>query len=233
MLWFLFLSTLSRKLSISDGRKRVLKEGSILVRLCKFFSVSFFRRSFSSGLNPWIIGNNFIWWFWSQTCCSVTQSCSTLCDPMNCSTPDSPVLHYLLVGSNSCPLSRWCHPTISSSIVPFSSFSQSSPSSGSFPVSRLIVSGDQSIRASASASVLPMNIQDWFPLGLTSLIFLLSKGLSRVFFSTTVQKHQVRLPGFRLFICHCLFDLQQVAQCLQISHLSDDSGKNPYVIRSF
>ena len=137
------------------------------------------------------------------------------------------------VCSNSCPLSRWCHPTISSSIVPFSSFSQSSPSSGSFPVSRLIVSGDHSIRASASASVLPLNIQDSFPLGLTSLIFLLSKGLSRVFFSTTVQKHQVRLPGFRLFICHCLFDLQQVAQCLQISHLSDDSDKNPYVIRSF
>ena len=175
MLWFLFLSTLSRKLSISDGRKRVLKEGSILVRLCKFFSVSFFRRSFSSGLNPWIIGNNFIWWFWSQTCCSVTQSCSTLCDPMNCSTPDSPVLHYLLVGSNSCPLSRWCHPTISSSVAPFFSCPQSFPASGAFPMCLLFASGGQRIGVSASASGLPMNIQCWFPLGWTSWISLLSR----------------------------------------------------------
>ena len=137
------------------------------------------------------------------------------------------------VYSNSCPLSQWCHPTISSSIVPFSSFPQSSPSSGSFPMSRLVVSGDQSIRASASASVLPMNIQGWFPLELTSLIFLLSRGLSRVFFSTTVRKHRVSLPRFKLFVCHCLFDLQQVAWCLQMFHLSDDSDKNPYLIRSF
>ena len=92
--------------------------------------------------------------------------------------------------SNSCPSSRWCHPTISSSLVPFCSCLQSFPASGSFPMSRLFTSGDQSIGASASASVLPMNIQGWFPLGLTGLISLLSKGLSRVFSNTTVQKHQ-------------------------------------------
>ena len=92
--------------------------------------------------------------------------------------------------SNSCPLSQWCHPTISSSVVPFSSCLQSFPASGSFPMNPLFAAGGQSIGASASASVLPKNIQGWFPLGFTSLISLLSKGLSRVFSSTTVRKHQ-------------------------------------------
>ena len=92
--------------------------------------------------------------------------------------------------SNSCPLSQWCHPTISSSVVHFSSCLQSFPASGSFPVSQFFAWGGQSIGVSASASVLPINIQGWFPLGLTSLISLESKGLSRVFFNTTVQKHQ-------------------------------------------
>ena len=92
--------------------------------------------------------------------------------------------------SNSCPLSQWCHLTISSSVIPFSSCLQSFPESGSFPMSQLFASGAQIIRVSASASVLPMNIQDWFPFGLTGLISLQSKGLSRVFFSTTVWKHQ-------------------------------------------
>ena len=92
--------------------------------------------------------------------------------------------------SNSCPLSQWCHPTISSSVIPFSFCLQSFPASGSFAVSQLFASGGQRIRASASASVLPMNIQDWFPWGLTGLIFLLSKGLSRVFSSTIIQQHQ-------------------------------------------
>ena len=90
---------------------------------------------------------------------------------------------------NSCPLSQWCHPTISSSVIPFSSCFQSFPASGSFQ-RRLFASGGQIIGASASALVPPMNIQDWFPLGLTCLISLLSKGLSRVFFNTTVQKRQ-------------------------------------------
>ena len=92
--------------------------------------------------------------------------------------------------SNSCPSSQWCHPTISSSVVPFSSCFLSFPASGSFPRSQFSISGDQSIGASTLASVLPMNIQDRFPLGWTGLVSLLSKGLSRVFSNTTVQKHQ-------------------------------------------
>ena len=92
--------------------------------------------------------------------------------------------------SNSCPSSQWCHPTISSSVVPFSSCLQSFPASGSFHMSQLFTSGGQSIGASASASALPMNIQDWFPLGLTGWISSQSKGLSRVFSNATVQKHQ-------------------------------------------
>ena len=92
--------------------------------------------------------------------------------------------------SNSCPLSWWCHPTISSSVVPFSSRLQSFPASESFPVNQFFTSGGQSVGISASASILAMNIQDWFSLGLTGLISLQSKGLSRVFSNTTVQKHQ-------------------------------------------
>ena len=94
------------------------------------------------------------------------------------------------VSSNSCPLSQWCHPTVSSSVFPFSSHLQSFPASGSFPMSQSFTSGGQSIRVSALASVLPMNIQDWSPLGWTGWIPLQSKGLSRVFSNTTVQKHQ-------------------------------------------
>ena len=94
------------------------------------------------------------------------------------------------VHSISCPLSRWCHLTISSSFVPFSSSLQSFLASGSFPMSQFFASGGQSIGVSASASVLPTNIQDRLPLGLTGLISLQSKGLSRVFSNTTVQKHQ-------------------------------------------
>ena len=94
------------------------------------------------------------------------------------------------VYSNSCPSTSWCHSTILSSVVPFSSSLQSFPASGSFQISEFFVSGGQNIGVSASASVLPMNIQDWFPLGLTGWIFLQSKGLSRVFSNITVQKHQ-------------------------------------------
>ena len=92
---------------------------------------------------------------------------------------------------NSCPLSQWCHPTISSSVVPLSSCLQCFLASGSFQMSQFFTSGSQSSRASASASVLPMNIQGWFPSGLTGLSSLLSKGLSRVFSSTTIWKLQV------------------------------------------
>ena len=94
------------------------------------------------------------------------------------------------VCSNSHPLSQWCHSTISSSVIPFSHCLQSFPASQSFPMSQFFSSSGQSIEASASASVFPMNIQDRFPLGLTCLISLQSKGLSRVFSSITVQKHQ-------------------------------------------
>ena len=123
---------------------------------------------------------------------SVTQSCPTLCNPMDCSMPGfqncpSPTL----ACSNSFLSSRWCHPTISSSFVPFSSFLQSFRASGCFQMSQFFSSDGQSTGASAWASVLPMNIQDWFPLWLTGLIFLWSKGLSRAIFNATVQKHQI------------------------------------------
>ena len=101
--------------------------------------------------------------------------------------------------SNSYPLSWWCHPTITSSVIPFSSCLQSFPASGSFPVSQFFTSGGQSIGVLASASVLSMNIQGWFPLGLTGWISLLSKGLSRVFSNTTVQKHQFFISQLSLW----------------------------------
>ena len=116
--------------------------------------------------------------------CSVAKSC------VDCSTPGFPIHHYLQVCSDSCPLSQWCHPTVSSSVALFTSCLQSFPASGSFPMSQFFESGGQSTGASASASVVPKNVQDWFPLGLTGLISLQSKGLSRVFSNTTVQKHQ-------------------------------------------
>ena len=94
------------------------------------------------------------------------------------------------VYTNSCPLGQWCHPIISSSVVPFSSPHQSFPALGSLQMSQFFASGGQSIGVSASASVLPMNIQDWFPLGWTCWISLQSKGLSKVFSNTTIQKHQ-------------------------------------------
>ena len=128
-------------------------------------------------------------WFSLGCCCrSVVSDSLQPCElqPFRLSCPS------LSVGvcSNSCPLSQWCHPTISSSVVPFSSCLQSFPASGSFPMSQLFPSGGQSIGASASASVLPINIQGWFPLGWTGLISLQPRGLSSVFSNTTVQKHQ-------------------------------------------
>ena len=125
---------------------------------------------------------------------SVAQSCLTLWDPMDCK-PSLCVHHQLAAYSNSCPLSQWCHPTISSSVVSFSSCLQSLPASGSFPMSEFFASGGQSIEVSASASFLPMNTQDWSPLGWIGWISLLSKGLSRVF-NTTVQKHQFLALSF-------------------------------------
>ena len=118
---------------------------------------------------------------------SVTQLCPTLCDPMDCSTPEFPVYHQFPECTQT-PLIQWCHPTISSSIIPISSCLQSFSTSGSFQISQLFAWGGQSI--GVSASVLPVNTQDWSPLGWTVWISFLSKGLSRVFSNTTVQKHQ-------------------------------------------
>ena len=124
-------------------------------------------------------------------CCSVTKSYLTLCDPMDCNITRLPCpLPSPTVCPGSCPLNLWCHPTIQSSVA-FSSFClQPFPASGSFPMNRLSASGGQSIGASAWASVLSKNIQGLFPLRLTGLISLQSKGPTRVFSSTTVRKHQ-------------------------------------------
>ena len=123
---------------------------------------------------------------------SVAQSCPALCDPVDCSMPGFPVHHQLLELAQTHV--HRCHPTISSTIVPFSSCLQSFPASGSFLMNQFFASGGQSIGASASASVLhssAMNLQDLFPLGWTGWISLQSKGLSRVFSNITVQKHQI------------------------------------------
>ena len=118
-------------------------------------------------------------------CCLGAQSCLTLCDPMNCSTPVFPVLHYFPEFTQT-----HVNPTISFYVVPFSSCLQCFPSTGSFPMLQLFPSDGPSIEASGSASVLPMSIQGWFPWGMTNLISLLFKGFSRVFSSTIVQRHQ-------------------------------------------
>ena len=129
---------------------------------------------------------------------SVARSHLTLCEPMDtarrlpCPSPTPGAC------SNSCPSSWWCHPTISSPVIPFSYCLQSFPASGSFPMSQFFTSGGQSIGVSAATSVLPMNTQDWFPLAWTSWISLQYKGLSRVFSNTTVQNHQFFCTQFSL-----------------------------------
>ena len=137
--------------------------------------------------------NVFYFYFKNQRnfcCCSVSKFCLTLCDPMDYSTPGSS-LHYLPEFAQTHV--HWVSDTIQPShphVAPFPSCPQVFPASESLPISQLFASGGQSIGASASASVLPMNIRDWSPLGLTGWISLQSKGLSRVFSNTTVQKHQ-------------------------------------------
>ena len=120
----------------------------------------------------------------AQLCPTLLQHCGLQHARPPCPSPTPRVY------SNSCPLSQWCFPTISSSVIPFSSCLQSFPASGSFPASQFFATGGQSIGVSASTSVLTMNTQDWSPLGWTGWISLQSKGLSRVFSNTTVQKHQ-------------------------------------------
>ena len=147
---------------------------------------------------------------------SVAQLCPALWDPVDCSMPDFPVPPGSY--SNSCPSSQWCHfllqwchPAILSSVVLFSSHLQSFPASGSFLMSQFFASGGQGIRISASASVLPMNIQDWFPLGWTGWISLQSKGLSRVF----LQHHSSKASILR---CSAFF-------IVQLSHPYMTTGK--------
>ena len=148
--------------------------------------------------------------------CSAAQSCLTLTLGRQHASPPcpspTPGVH-----PNSCPSSRWCHPAISFSVVPFSSCPQSLPASRSFPMSQLFAWGGQSIGVSASTSVLPMNTQDWSPLGWTGWIALQSKGLSRVFSNTTVQKHQffsahllssLTLTSIHVNTCNYLRDVQ-------------------------
>ena len=125
-------------------------------------------------------------WYYSWTTVQFSRSVLTLCDPMNRSMPGRPPTPR--VYPSSCPLSQWCHLTISSSVIPFSSCPQSLPASGSFPMSQLFASGGQSTEVSASTSVLPMNTQDWSPWGWTGWISLQSKGLSRVFFNMGPQQ---------------------------------------------
>ena len=146
-------------------------------------------------MNDKLLGTTELSWIWNlKKQYSVQFSLSVMSDSLRshevqharppCPSPTPRVY------SNPYPSSWWCHPAISSSVVPFSSCPQSLPASGFFPMSQLFASGGQSIGVSASASVLPMNIQGWSPLGWTGWISLQSKGLSRVFSNTTVQKHQ-------------------------------------------
>ena len=131
----------------------------------------------------------------------VTQSCLTLFNPMDCSMPGLPVHYQLpeLAQTHVHQVSDAIQSIISSSVIPFSSCLQSFPASGPFQMSQVFASGGHSIGVSASASVLPMNIQDKFPLGWTGLISLQSKGLSRVFSNTTVQKHQIFVTQLSLW----------------------------------
>ena len=136
---------------------------------------------------------------------SITQSCLTLFNPMDCSTAGLPGHHQLGACSNSCPLSWWCHPTISSSVVPFSSRLQSFPASGSFPTSQLFAWGGQSIGVSASASVLPMNIQDWFPLIPSSTICHVNSSISTLFNMGCYFLQASKSPPNRVFPISCRF----------------------------
>jgi len=134
---------------------------------------------------------------------SASKSCLALCDPRNCSMPGFSSLTISQTLLKLMFLSQWCHPTISSFVTPFSSCPQSFLASGSFPISQIFASGGQSTGASASALVFPMSIQSWFPLGLTGLISLLFKWLSRVFSSTTIQKHHFLGTLWLVFWLNC------------------------------
>ena len=153
----------------------------------------------------------------SLSCVWLFVTCGLQNNRLPCPTP-TPVAY-----SNSCPLCQWCHSTIPSSVVPFSSCLQSFPASGSFQMSRFFASGAQIIGASASASVLPMNIQSWFPLGLTGWISLQSKGLSRVFPNTTVQNSYL-LYGEKINIMWCDSQIKNVSLFNSSKNAQNDSN---------
>ena len=169
---------------------------------CCLFTLKLYQEIGSSLPLPWYVSLG--------CCCSVTKLCLTSCSPTDCSTPVFPVHSVSLrVCSNSWPLSQWCHSAILSSIVPFSSCFQSFPASGSFLVNYLFTSGGQSfIGASASASVLPMNTQGWFPLGQTGLASLKSKVFSRVFCLSVILSKLLIKPK-NLILCSPLLNLDR------------------------
>ena len=143
-------------------------------------------------------------------CRSDANSCLTVCDPINYSMPGVPVLHCLPELLKLMSIELRCHPTILSTVIPFSSHLQSFPASGSFPMSQLLTSGSQSTGASASASVLPMTIQDWFPLGLTDLIPLQSKGLSSLLHYHSLKASVLQCSAFFMANSHiCTWLLQK------------------------
>ena len=145
------------------------------------------------------------WWLSKchVKCCSASKPCLALCDPRNCSMPGFPSFTISQTLLKLRFLSQWCHPTTSSSVTLFSSCPQSLSASGSFPMNWLFSSGGQNTGVSASASVLPVSIQSLFLLGLTGLISLLFKGLSRVFSITTIQKHHFFITLCLIFRLNC------------------------------
>ena len=175
--------------SIAPNCRQIQKTGTCYHILVKVDFVSFYRSmDFLGSLLIFIEDQmNFqtVMCLQSVHFSSVAQSCPTLCDPMNHSTPGFPVHHQLLH-----PSSQWCHPAISSSVIPFSSCPQSLPASETFPMSQLFTSSGQSTGVSALASLLPKKSQGWSPSEWTGWISLQSKGLSRVFSNTTVQEYQ-------------------------------------------
>ena len=162
--------------------------------------LKFLNHSYQRGLYYALSLGTDLFWGLTVQFSSVAQLCQTLCDPHELQHARPPCPSQTPgVHPNSCPSSRWCHPAISFSVVPFSSWPQSLPASGSFPKSQLFASSGQRIGVSASTSVLPMNTQDLSSLGWTGWISLQSKGLSRVFSNTIAQKYQFFWTQFSLY----------------------------------
>ena len=174
--------------SPNTSASRLLQQDSYLYSLSYLFLVKLWQKQFHEYLSASTAQNAHPSLIFLITS---VQSCPTLCDPIDCSMPGFPIYHqHPEPTQTTCSLCHWCHPNISSSVVLFSSHLQSFPASGSFQISQFFPSGGQSIEVSTSASVLPLNIQYWFPLGGTGWISLQSKRHLGVLSNTTVQKHQ-------------------------------------------